>query len=249
MTGYCGPYYEKTGRYLGIKDGHFFYGAGPNWVYCYCKDCWIQQIISILPQISPSHYQELQQQKTQLSTEITTLQQQKTQLTTEITTLQQQKTQLTIETTALRQQKTQLTNITTDLQQQKTLLTNDVANLKTSIKEIETQANEAIVATRVNELQTIVSSLSNNEVQVLKASGYDCSSFSLQLSNQLKSTFINFKTSTCVTLMKYPHFNLVLLLFFYFGFVTLSILNFYISFNIKFNLYISTISTFFNSYH
>lgn len=35
---------EPTGRYLGISDGYFLYGQSPNWVYCYCKECWLKQI-------------------------------------------------------------------------------------------------------------------------------------------------------------------------------------------------------------
>ena len=38
-----------TGRYLGISDGYFLYGDNPNWVYCYCKTCWIKEIRKILP--------------------------------------------------------------------------------------------------------------------------------------------------------------------------------------------------------
>ena len=30
-----------TGRYLGISDGYFLYGGNPDWVYSYCKPCWI----------------------------------------------------------------------------------------------------------------------------------------------------------------------------------------------------------------
>ena len=37
-----------NGRYLGINDGYFLYSGNPNWVYSYCKNCWITQIKSIL---------------------------------------------------------------------------------------------------------------------------------------------------------------------------------------------------------
>lgn len=36
----CGGSYKETGRYLGISDGYFLYGANPDWVYCYCLPCW-----------------------------------------------------------------------------------------------------------------------------------------------------------------------------------------------------------------
>lgn len=39
--------YEMTGRYLGISDGYFLYSGSPNWVYCYCYDCWQKQILSL----------------------------------------------------------------------------------------------------------------------------------------------------------------------------------------------------------
>ena len=40
-----------TGRYLGISDGYFLYGDSPNWVYSYCKPCWIKEIQKIAPRI------------------------------------------------------------------------------------------------------------------------------------------------------------------------------------------------------
>ena len=40
-----------TGRYLGISDGYFLYGTSPNWVYSYCKPCWIKEIEKILPSL------------------------------------------------------------------------------------------------------------------------------------------------------------------------------------------------------
>ena len=40
-----------TGRYLGISDGYFLYSGNPNWVYSYCKPCWIKEIEKILPSL------------------------------------------------------------------------------------------------------------------------------------------------------------------------------------------------------
>ena len=40
-----------TGRYLGISDGYFLYGDSPDWVYSYCKPCWIKEIEKILPSL------------------------------------------------------------------------------------------------------------------------------------------------------------------------------------------------------
>ena len=49
-----------TGRYLGISDGYFLYGDNPNWVYSYCKPCWIKEIQKILPRLGlkPSDNQQ-----------------------------------------------------------------------------------------------------------------------------------------------------------------------------------------------
>ena len=44
-----------TGRYLGISDGYFLYGGNPNWVYSYCKPCWIKEIQKILPSLGISN--------------------------------------------------------------------------------------------------------------------------------------------------------------------------------------------------
>ena len=44
-----------TGRYLGISDGYFLYGDNPNWVYSYCKPCWIKEIQKILPSLGISN--------------------------------------------------------------------------------------------------------------------------------------------------------------------------------------------------
>ena len=44
-----GYFNTTTGRYLGISDGYFLYGGNPNWVYSYCKPCWIKEIEKILP--------------------------------------------------------------------------------------------------------------------------------------------------------------------------------------------------------
>lgn len=42
----CGNSYDQTGRYLGV-NGYFLYGeSGTNWVYCYCHNCWKQQILN-----------------------------------------------------------------------------------------------------------------------------------------------------------------------------------------------------------
>ena len=46
-----------TGRYLGISDGYFLYGGSPNWVYSYCKPCWIKEIQKILPSLGISNSQ------------------------------------------------------------------------------------------------------------------------------------------------------------------------------------------------
>ena len=40
-----------TGRYLGILDGYFLFADKPEWVYSYCKSCWINEIKKILPKI------------------------------------------------------------------------------------------------------------------------------------------------------------------------------------------------------
>ena len=50
---------STTGRYLGISDGYFLYGGSPNWVYSYCKPCWIKEIQKILPSLGldSSNYQ------------------------------------------------------------------------------------------------------------------------------------------------------------------------------------------------
>ena len=46
------PYQNCSyGRYLGILDGYFLYGGSSNWVYSYCRVCWIKQIKSIIPSI------------------------------------------------------------------------------------------------------------------------------------------------------------------------------------------------------
>ena len=45
-------YFETTtGRYLGISDGYFLYGGNPDWVYSYCKPCWIDEIRKQLPNL------------------------------------------------------------------------------------------------------------------------------------------------------------------------------------------------------
>ena len=44
----------STGRYLGISDGYFLYGGNPDWVYSYCKPCWIKEIQKILPSLNIS---------------------------------------------------------------------------------------------------------------------------------------------------------------------------------------------------
>mmetsp|Transcript_19045 Transcript_19045/g.30233 ORF Transcript_19045/g.30233 Transcript_19045/m.30233 type:complete len:140 (+) Transcript_19045:35-454(+) len=75
-----GSNYDQTGRYLGINDGYFLYSGSPNWVYCYCLECWKKQILSLgfvkqtfqniksnLPQ---NFVQQLQEKKNKLSQEI-----------------------------------------------------------------------------------------------------------------------------------------------------------------------------------
>jgi predicted nucleic acid-binding Zn-ribbon protein len=46
-----GYFNTTTGRYLGISDGYFLYGGNPDWVYSYCKPCWIKEIEKILPSL------------------------------------------------------------------------------------------------------------------------------------------------------------------------------------------------------
>ena len=46
---------STTGRYLGISDGYFLYGTNSDWVYSYCKPCWIKEIEKILPNIGLSN--------------------------------------------------------------------------------------------------------------------------------------------------------------------------------------------------
>ena len=50
-----------TGRYLGISDGYFLYGGSPDWVYSYCKPCWIKEIEKILPSLglAPKNQEDL----------------------------------------------------------------------------------------------------------------------------------------------------------------------------------------------
>ena len=52
-----------TGRYLGISDGYFLYGDSPDWVYSYCKPCWIKEIKSILPNLGIAYKDNNQNQQ------------------------------------------------------------------------------------------------------------------------------------------------------------------------------------------
>ena len=48
-----------TGRYLGISDAYFLYGANPDWVYSYCKPCWIKEIEKILPSLGLANQDQI----------------------------------------------------------------------------------------------------------------------------------------------------------------------------------------------
>ena len=40
-----------TGRYLGVPNGYFLYYGNPNWVYSYCRPCWIKELHKLAPSI------------------------------------------------------------------------------------------------------------------------------------------------------------------------------------------------------
>jgi hypothetical protein len=65
-------HYDRIGRYLGIADGYFLYTEHPNWVYCYCKACWQNEILklSFVPKIEQHNtcQQQLETLQQQLDT-------------------------------------------------------------------------------------------------------------------------------------------------------------------------------------
>ena len=38
---------DAIGRYLGVSNGYFLYNTSPNWVYCYCLECWQKEILAL----------------------------------------------------------------------------------------------------------------------------------------------------------------------------------------------------------
>jgi hypothetical protein len=154
------PSYEKTGRYLGV-NGYFCYSGRPNWVYCYCLDCYKKEILRIAKQYNA----ELEPQINHLQTQLTTSKQQITQLTSDITTLQNNKTQLTSEVSTLQNNKTQYTNELAALKQAHQLaidavtLTNEIATLQNRLHELKQQMEEIVDITGANQLRSVIEGL------------------------------------------------------------------------------------------
>lgn len=72
---------NPNGRYLGITDGYFLYSGNANWVYCYCKTCWVKEITNLLPSLGLSN-NLLTEENKKLSEEINKQNQKISELTT-----------------------------------------------------------------------------------------------------------------------------------------------------------------------
>jgi chromosome segregation ATPase len=101
--------YETTGRYLGVTDGYFLYGELPNWVYCYCKPCWQQNILALSFIPNGQQVNTLQQQLSASQQNQTNLQQQLSASQQNQTNLQQQLNASRAESTSYKKQLDEMT--------------------------------------------------------------------------------------------------------------------------------------------
>jgi len=187
MTAGFDTTFAETGRYLGIKDGYFLYGEQPNWVYCYCKNCWTNQInalgsvTAVRQQLTTSQQQlaTSQQQHTTLLQQHTTLQQEKTKLEQQKTTVEQQYAALQQQHITLQQQHTTLQQQKTSLKQQITTLRQQYTTSQQKITEWErraadirqTRALNLYEQTCLDQLDLKLTSFTEKELEELKKEG------------------------------------------------------------------------------
>ena len=118
-----GNSYDQTGRYLGISDGYFLYSGSPNWVYCYCLECWKKQVLSL-----GFVQQEIQKYKTIVDslpqTVITELQEKKTKLSQEIQGIQTRLKQLKVQDSVIQNAINPIQQEINKIQQQIAVLSN-----------------------------------------------------------------------------------------------------------------------------
>jgi DNA repair exonuclease SbcCD ATPase subunit len=122
--------YSKTGRYLGIKNGYFMYQGAPNWVYCYCNQCYRTEVLRLAATYNTETEKEITAQKNQFKE----LQQVAETITREVSAAQQQLTQLSIDKASIQHQKEQLISNATALQLHNVRLTEEVTGLQQQLE-------------------------------------------------------------------------------------------------------------------
>ena len=164
-----GYFHTTTGRYLGISDGYFLYGDSPNWVYSYCKPCWIKEIQKILPRLGLNTNDNQEQ--------LTNLKNKNSELQNIINNKNQEIEQLNGK---IREKDEKIKNIEDEINKLKETIKSknkEIENLnKTPIdlKNFETLFNQNIIDFEIEKLKNILKSSNIEEISNLdKLFSYD----------------------------------------------------------------------------
>lgn len=143
---------DTISRYQGVEKGRFLNSGSPDYVNCYCFQCFKKEIIQLASQFHTETARAVEQTEkkiAQITPEVASLLQQKEQLANQITILSKQKAKFEAEVSPLQKQNTQLNKDKDNLQAQKTGLTTEV----TSLQEQKTQLTDMVTSLQILQAQ------------------------------------------------------------------------------------------------
>ena len=151
--------YARTGRNLGITNGHFLHHPGPNWVYSYCEACWKNAVLA-LPFV-PRTSQALQEQNNALTQQLEISSNEKTSLEQQLRNLRQENTLLTGELDASRM-------IDANLKESLSEMRIESATLKQKNKELNERCSYVLYIAGIEKLHEICRQLKPTQIDALK---------------------------------------------------------------------------------
>jgi predicted RNase H-like nuclease (RuvC/YqgF family) len=151
--------HARTGRNLGITNGHFLHHPGPNWVYSYCEACWKNAILA-LPFV-PRTSQALQEQNNALTQQLETSRNEKTSLERQLDNLRQENALLKKQLEASRM-------IDADLKVSLSEMQIESATLKQKNKELNDRCSYVLYIAGIEKLQDVCRQLKPTQIEALK---------------------------------------------------------------------------------
>jgi chromosome segregation ATPase len=160
--------HDTTGRYLGI-DGYFLYGESTNWVYCYCKPCWQNEILklSFVSNALNQKMNALEQENNSLQQEITTSEENSSTLQQEFDTLQQKDISLQQQLNASQQNQDNLRQQLNASQEQLSSARSETVSHQKQLIKITEKYEKLCNTSGIENLRNLLKQLSSSQIDAL----------------------------------------------------------------------------------